>query len=199
MLVVGLTGGIASGKTFITKRLKALGYLIHESDKVVGELYDSPDRKFKNFLFKSGFKESLVKNKINKIYLRETIFSNKEKKTILENYLHKEVKKRRDIFLRKNKNKNIVFLDIPLLFEKKLEKICNHVCSAIAPLYLRKKRALRRRGMNKEILEKIISSQIKDKERKNKSDYIIDTSKTIKNTYLQIDSIIYDILYKTKK
>lgn len=198
MIIVGLTGGIASGKSFVVSYLKRLGYSTHESDKVVLELYESRDKNLVTFLTKNGFKESVLKKKINKKCIREIIFSNNKKKKILENYLHKLVRKSRNLFLRYNrKNKEkIVFLDIPLLFENDLEFLCDIICSTIAPIRLRENRALQRLGMNKGILKKIIKYQVNDKCRKKKSNYLIDTSKTKRKTYLQVESIIYDVLNK---
>ena len=131
---------------------------------------------------------------IDKNQIRNIIFYNSEKKKLIKKYLHKEVDISRKKFQKKNKNKKIVFLDIPLLFENKIEKICNIVCSAISPLYLRQRRALQRKGMTKKLFMQIIKSQTNDLERKRKSNFIIDTSKTKNKTCLQIDNIIYDIL-----
>ena len=72
------------------------------------------------------------------------------------------------------------------------------ICSTIAPLHLREKRALQRLGMKKNILKKIIKNQVKDKERKEKSDYLINTARTQTKTYLQVDNIIYDLLNNKK-
>ena len=196
MIVVGLTGGIASGKSFVTKHLRTLKFPVHESDSVITNLYNSYDKNFVNFLFKNGFKNSLLKRKINKETIREEIFNKKEKKRILEKYLHNEVRKKRNIFLKNNKKKEIVFLDIPLLFENKLDKDCDYVCSVMAPKEIRKRRALNRKNMTKEVFAKIIKIKTKDKVRIKKSDYLIDTTKSKSKTYLQVNNMIYDILRK---
>ena len=198
MIVVGLTGGIASGKSFVTKYLHILKFPVHESDNVITNLYNSYDKNFVNFLFKNGFKNSLLKKKINKETIREEIFNKKEKKITLEKYLHNEVRKKRNIFLKNNKKKEIVFLDIPLLFENKLEAKCDIICSTIAPLHIREKRALQRAGMKKKIFKQIIKNQTKDKERKEKSDYLINTTLTRTKTCSQVDNIIYNLLNKKK-
>ena len=194
MIVVGLTGGVASEKSFVAKYLQTAGISVHDSDGVVSALYTSHNKKFVSFLLKNDFKKCVLKNKINKTKIRKDFFNNKEKKITLEQYLHNEVRKSRRIFIKKNKLKEIVFLDIPLLFEGGLENECDLICSTISPLYLRKKRFLKRRGSTKEIFKNIIKNQVKDRERKEKSNYLIDTSKKPKKTYLQVDSIIYDIL-----
>ena len=176
MKVVGLTGGIASGKTTIVKLLKKRGFVIHDSDMVVKNIYSKPPTSFIKHLKDIKLGNTLSGLKINKAAIREEIFHNPNKKRKLEKYIHKEVKKSRDRFLKKNKKSKIVLLDIPLLFENKLEKICDHTILLFAPLKIRKKRALQRRGMNKTILEKIVKSQLGDTIKKRKADFIVNTS-----------------------
>ena len=178
MIVIGLTGGIASGKTTITNFLKKKKFAVHDSDSVVKKIYSKPERKFLSYLKKTNLKNSIKGNKIDKKTIREEIFTNTEKRKLLEKYLHARVKKSRDIFLKKNRQKKtqIVFLDIPLLFENKLEKICNYTILFYASLKIRKQRAIRRKGMQKRILVKIIKSQLSDKIKKKKADFIINTS-----------------------
>ena len=178
MIVIGLTGGIASGKTTITNFLKKKKFAVHDSDSVVKKIYSNPEPKFLSYLKKTKLKNSTKGNKIDKKTIREEIFTNTEKRKLLEKYLHAKVKKSRDIFLKKNRQKKtqIVFLDIPLLFENKLEKICNYTILFYAPLKIRKQRAIRRKGMQKKILVKIIKSQLSDKIKKKKADFIINTS-----------------------
>ena len=198
MIVVGLTGGIASGKSFVVSYLKKIRIPTHESDVAVNTLYKKPTNSFVNYLKKEGFEKAIIKKKISKKIIREEIFEKTKKGKKLEKYLHNEVRKNREEFLKKNKNKKIIFLDIPLLFENKLETTCNYICSTISPLKIRKARALQRPGMKRNIFNQIIRIQIKDGDRKKKSHYLIDTSKTKIKTCLQVDYIIYDILIKHK-
>ena len=198
MIIVGLTGGIASGKSYVVSHLINIKIATHASDMEVRALYKEPSKVFLSFLNKEGFKEAVIKKNINKTAIRDKIFYNKQLKNKLEKFIHNEVSKKRIIFLKKHKRDKIVFLDIPLLFENKLEKICDYVCSTIAPIKMRVSRAMNRKGMNKKILNQIIKNQIEDKERKKKSNYLIDTSKTRTKTCLQVDKMIYDILKEKK-
>ncbi|MDC0057512.1 dephospho-CoA kinase [Alphaproteobacteria bacterium] len=110
----------------------------------------------------------------------------------MEKYLHAAVKKSRNVFLKKHSQKKtrIVFLDIPLLFENKLENICNYTILFYAPLKTRKQRAIRRRGMQKGTLEKIIKSQLSDVVKKKKADFIINTSLSQNQCFNKISKII---------
>jgi dephospho-CoA kinase len=192
MIVVGITGGIASGKTTMVRLLKKKNMSIHDSDAVVRKIYSRPTTKFTNYLKEINLGHSIKNNKINKPTIREEVFNSPKKRKNLEKYIHQEVKKDRDIFLQKHKQKktNLVFLDIPLLFENRLEKICDHTILLYAPLKLRKKRAIKRKGMNKQILEKIIKTQLTDKAKINKSDFIVNTSKNTSTSFNNILNIV---------
>ena len=192
MIIIGLTGGIASGKSTIVKFLKRKKIAVHDSDSVINNSYSKPNVKFINYLKRINLKKSLKRKKINKKIIRDEIFFDSKKRKLLEKYLHKEVKKDRNIFLKKHKQKKtkIVFLDIPLLFENKLEKICNYSILLYSPLKIRKQRAMKRMGMSKKILEKIIENQLTDKIKKIKSDYVINTSKRTNQSFNDLLKII---------
>lgn len=192
-IIIGLTGSIASGKTTIAKLLKKKKFAIHDSDKVVNSIYSKPTTRFKNYLKKIKLGNSVKGKKINKLIIREEIFNKAKQKKLLEKYIHNEVKKSRDRFLKKNKKLKIILLDIPLLFEKRLEKICNYTILVYAPLKLRRRRAMKRKGMNKKILEKIINNQLTDKAKKTKSDFVVNTSNNINRSFNKILNIINSI------
>ena len=198
MTVVGLTGGIASGKTTIVKLLKNNKLAVHDSDLVVGGIYSKPKTKFLKHLKKTSLGKSIKGKNIDKKIIREEIFNNTKKRKLLESYIHAEVKKTRNIFLKKHKQKktDIVFLDIPLLFEKKMEKICDFTILFYAPLTIRKKRAIRRKGMQKKILKKIIKSQLSDKIKKKKADFAVDTSMNKNRCFNEVLKIIKSIKNK---
>ena len=191
-VIVGITGGIASGKTTITNFLKKKRMKIHDSDSTIKNIYSKPTLRFINYLKKINLKNSLKGNKIDKKIIREEVFNNTKKRKLLEKYLHSEVKKSRNVFLKKHRQKKtkIVFLDIPLLFENKLEKICNYIILLYAPLKIRNQRAIRRKGMQKKMLKKIIKSQLSDKIKKKKTDFIINTSASKNQCFDKILKII---------
>ena len=198
MIVVGLTGGIASGKTTVVKLLKKNKLAVHDSDSVVKGIYSKPKTKFLNHLKKINLGKSLKGGRIDKKSIREKIFNNTKKRKLLESYIHAEVKKARNVFLKKHSQKKtkIVFLDIPLLFENKLEKICDFTILFYAPPTIRKKRAIRRRGMQKKILEKIIKSQLSDQTKKKKADFVVDTSINKNRSFNEVLKIIESIKNK---
>ena len=185
MIIVGLTGGIASGKTTISNFIRKQNIPVHDSDACVYNLYKKPSIKFIDYLKLIGLKKAIKEKKINKKIIRNEVFNNNKKLKKLEEFIHQQIKISRNRFLKKQEklNKDLIVFDIPLLFEKKLENICDYVFLAHSPLSIRRSRALKRKNMNKKILKKIISLQKPDKIKMVKSDFIINTSsgKTLSN------------------
>tara|TARA_B100000073_G_scaffold332900_1_gene323827 strand:+ start:69 stop:674 length:606 start_codon:yes stop_codon:yes gene_type:complete len=193
---VGLTGGIATGKSTVVKFLQKKGYKVHDSDLIVKKIYSQPEKQFFVFLKKIGLSKAINNKKINKNVIRNEIFTDGVKKKKLEKFIHKKVKISRSLFIKKNKNKKnkIIFFDIPLLFEAKLSHICHYIILLYAPKKIKIERALKRKNTNKDIIKKILKNQISDKIKKKKSDYIINTSKPKKHSFKMILEAINNIL-----
>ncbi len=181
--VIGITGGIGSGKTTLCKHLEKIGYPVHDSDKYVSSIYKNPNRAFLSFLKKNISKEVVKNYKINKKKVANIIFNKDESRKKLEKYIHKEVKKSRKNFIKKNRKKNIsaIFIDIPLLLENNLEKSFDTVVCVISKKKLRTERVLKSKKFTKQILNKIIKSQTSDKQRRSRSQIIINNNKTKKD------------------
>jgi len=180
--VIGITGGIGSGKTTLSEHLKKTGFLVHESDKVVSSIYNKPKKSFINFIKKNLSKEVIQKGKVDKKQIINIIFNNNKTKNKLEKYIHKEVQVSRENFIKKNlkAKKKIIFVDIPLLLENKLEKKLDLVFCIISTKKNRTKRVLKNKKFTKKILNKIFNSQTTDKERRARSHIIINNNKTKK-------------------
>tara|TARA_B100001540_G_C15416765_1_gene465855 strand:+ start:26 stop:622 length:597 start_codon:yes stop_codon:yes gene_type:complete len=194
--VVAITGGIGSGKTTLSKYLKKKGFLVHESDEVVASIYKRPNNSFKDFIKKNISIEALKKNKINKKHVANVIFSDKNKKNKLEKYIHNKVRISRENFIKKGlrSKKKIVFVDIPLLFEKKLEKSFHFIICILSSKKNRAKRVLKNKKFSKTTLNKIFNSQTSDKERRKKSQFIIYNNKTKKDFIFSFEKLLLEIL-----
>ena len=195
-IFVGITGGIATGKSTIVKFLQKKSYKVHDSDLVVNKIYSQPNKKLFTTLKNIGLSNSIKNKRIDKRVIRDEIFSNKLKKKKLEKFIHKEVTISRNHFIKKHKNKKnkIIFFDIPLLFEAKLNHICDYIILLYVPKKIKIQRALKRKKINEEDIIRILKSQIDDKVKKKKSDYVINTSKQKKHSFKMILEIISNIL-----
>jgi len=190
--LVGITGGIGSGKTTFSNHLKKLGFVVHESDTVVSEIYNNPKKQFLSFIKEKISQDATNHNKINKAEIANVIFNNKAIKKLLERRIHKEVQISREVFIKKNKKnkKKIIFADIPLLFENKLEKNFDLVICIISSKKNRTKRVLKNKKFTKENLNKIFKAQTTDKERKKRSQIIINNNKTKKDFIFGAEKVL---------
>ena len=200
MIIIGITGSIGMGKSTIASMLKCLSIPIHDSDKVVKLLIE------KNVLIKDKIKKkwpsciiyNKKKEKINKEELSKIIFnSNKEKKE-LENLIHPYVVESRNSFIKKNKNKMIIGIDVPLLYETRTDKICNYIFLASASKEVQKNRVLKRSNMNIEKFNKINNSQLSNIEKKKKNPIIIPTGYGKIITFVTVILNLSWIIIKTK-
>ncbi len=194
--VVGITGGIGSGKTTLCKHLKKIGYAVHESDKLVSNIYKKPNKPFINFLKKNVSKDVVQKYKINKKKVASIIFNNNIIREKLEKYIHKEVKISRENFIKKNceNKKGAIFVDIPLLFEKNLDKNFDIVICVISKKKIRTERVLKSKKFTKQILKKIFKSQTSDKNRRSRAQIIINNNKTKKDFISSAERALVDCL-----
>ena len=190
--IVAITGGIGSGKTTFSNHLKKLGYVVHESDLIVSEIYTKPNKQFLNFIREKVSHDAVNNKKINKTEIANVIFNNNTIKKLLERRIHKEVQSSREAFIKKytKKKKKIIFADIPLLFENKLEKGFDSVICIISLKKNRVKRVLKNKKFTKENLYKIFKSQTTDKERKKRSQIIINNNKTKKDFIFSAEKVL---------
>ena len=194
--IVGITGGIGSGKTTLCKHLKKNRYLVHESDKLVSGIYKKPNKSFLSFIKKNVSKDVVENYKINKKKVAKIIFNNEVIKKKLEKYIHKEVRISRESFIKKNhKNKKgVIFVDIPLLFENNLDKNFDIIVCIISKKTIRTKRVLKSKKFTKQILKKIFKSQTSDKNRRARAQIIINNNKTKKDFIFSAERALMEFL-----
>ena len=148
MITIAITGNIGSGKSTITKIIRELGFKVFDSDKEVKKALTNKD--LINQIskeFKSKIPGLIKRNTINKDKLGEFVFSNPEELKKLEQLVHPKVWESKEKFFKKNFNEQAVFLDIPLLFEKKLQSKFDFIIRTRVSEEVQKKRVLKRKNM----------------------------------------------------
>ena len=185
MIKIGILGDIGSGKSYAAKNF---GYPVFNADIEVGKLYKK-DRKIFNKL-KKIFPKYIYSFPINKNEISNAILVNKSNLKKIVKIVHLEIRKKMNIFLKKNENKKIVILDIPLLLENKINKkkdILIFVQSKKSQIF---KRLKKRKNLNLKLLKKFRSIQLPLDYKKKKSHFIIKNN----FTKLKIKKSIRDIL-----
>ena len=162
MIKIAITGNIGTGKTTVSKIIKSLGYNVFESDEAVKRIFEKKDivqRIKKSF----GTLESELfddTGNIDKSELGNLVFSNKDKLKKLEKIVHPEIWKMQKKFAYDNSENRVVFFDIPLLFEKGLQKKYDYIFYTYVSYKIQKKRVLERKNMTEEKFRNIIKNQI---------------------------------------
>ena len=193
MKIIVITGGIATGKSTISKQFSLLGVKSFSSDKMVNDIYN----KDKDFLMKikNLYPQSIEKGKINKKNLSNLAFKNEKILNNLEKIIYpKLIKKRRKIikysFL--NNIGSIVF-EIPLLFEKNIDKEFSLIVTTTCNKKLQMQRYLKRKNTSLKKFDFINNKFFDSNKRFKKSDFIINTGNGMNHSLLSIKKIIKNI------
>ncbi len=189
MIRIGILGDIGSGKSYIAKNF---GYPVFNADLEVSKLYKN-DRKI--FIkLKKNLSKYIHSFPINKKEISKAILANKSNLNKIVKIVHLEVRKKMNIFLRKNKNKKIVILDIPLLLENKINNkkdILVFVESKKSDIF---KRLKKRDNFNKQLFKKFKNIQLSLSYKKKKSKFIIKNDFSKKTVKRAIRNILEEII-----
>lgn len=149
-MIVGMTGGIATGKSTVTKILRQIGYPVICADEIAHAVTQKNCPAYKKIVGDFG-EDILNKDKtLDRKKIARIVFTDKKKKKKLEKIVHPFV--RREIFslLKKlKKHHRLIFLDIPLLFESGLDRLCTHTICVYSPQKLQLKRLMAARSLTK--------------------------------------------------
>lgn len=189
-LIIGLTGSIAMGKSTVLKQFAEIGAKVSDADAIVHELLETDESLI--LAIKQCFPLAVKDGKIDRKLLGKEVFSNEEKLAQLERLLHPKVRAEnlRLITQAKEQETPLLVLEIPLLFETGAEAICDKVVVVTAPLKIQRERVLSRKGMTEEKFQQILSCQMPDAEKRARADFVIDTSKGLKDTKAQLAELM---------
>ena len=193
MIIIGLTGGIAMGKSTVARMFRRLGVPVINADAIVHELLAAGGGAFASVA--KTFPEALEKNKIDRKILGMLTFSDKSRLHALQEILHPLVREKRKQILATHARARtpLVVLEIPLLFESGAERLCDYVVVASAGERLQKQRAMQRPGMTEEKFTAIKSHQMPDKEKKNRAAFVISTGKGKAETMREVHQLLETI------
>jgi dephospho-CoA kinase len=191
MIRVGILGDIGSGKSYVAN---TFGYPVFNADLEVAKLYNRNRKIYKKL--KKTIPNNIFSFPINKKEILNAILSKKSNLNKITKIIHPEVQKKMKIFLKKNKNKKIVVLDIPLLMENKINKKNDILVFVDANKVDILKRMKKRKNFNKKIYEKFRSIQLRLDYKKKKSKYVIKNNFNKLSVKKYVKDIIDKILYE---
>ncbi|KRQ88127.1 Dephospho-CoA kinase [Caloramator mitchellensis] len=195
MKIVGLTGGIASGKSTVSEFLKQRGFPVLDADKIAREIVQSGSDVLKILVREFGDEILLESGELNRSKLRNIVFNDKNKLNRLNEITHPEIRKRlnEQIIEYKKYGFKLIIVDAALLIEAKFYELVDIIILVYVDLNTQIERLIKRDNISKDDAFKIINSQMKLEEKIKYADYIIDNTKDFEYTKMQVNKIINSI------
>jgi len=197
MYIIGLTGGIGSGKSTVANCFSQLGIDIVNADEAARHVVEKGSPALSKIATHFGSKARLEDGTLNRAFLRKEIFEHPDKRQWLEELLHPLIKTWIQEAL-ENSSSSYTILESPLLLETNQHTLADRILVVDVPEEIQISRAMQRDGNNKQQIEAIIDTQISREERIKRADDIIDNSRSSENlpekvqalhqTYLQLAS-----------
>lgn len=189
--IIGLTGGIGSGKTTIANYIKSLGVPVYIADDEAKKiLYDAAIQEE----LKRAFGETIFENGLlNKEKLAKIVFNDSAKLKVLNSMIHPMVKAHFEKWREHYKDEPLIVKEAAILFESGSNQDCDAVIAVIAPLDDRIKRVRSRDNISHDDVLKRMNNQWTDEMRVEKSDYVIDNN-DLSKTFVKVDEILKKIV-----
>lgn len=190
-MIIGITGSIACGKSTISNYLKSKGYIVIDADKIGHEALD--DDYVKEKLILAFGNEILEDNKINRQKLGELVFGNSSNLNVLNSIIHPEIRKKILEKIDKNNDKELIFIDVALLFEAKFDDLVDKIIVVYVDKNTQLTRLMKRNSISKkEALSRIVS-QMSPTEKAKLGDYTVNNNLDVINTYEQVDKVLSEL------
>ena len=188
MIRIGILGEIGSGKSYVASNF---GYPVFNADYEVAKLYKQNKNVFNKL--KKKLPKYIHSFPIEKIEISNAILANRINLKKIIKIVHFEIRKKLNVFLKKNKNKKIVILDIPLLLENKINKKQDILVYVQSNKSLILQRLKKRKNFNNKLLKKFKNIQYSSVYKKKKSHFIIKNSFTKKSVSDGINNILKNL------
>jgi len=190
--VIGVTGGIASGKSNVCNIIENMGYQVIDCDKISYNLAKKNGPIYKVVLERFGKEYLLDNDEIDRKKLGKLIFNNATAKKLLDEITHpiilEEVKRKIEA-----SEDEYIFLEAPLLYEAHLENLCTKVICVFLSKKYQVERLIAREGIDEDYALAKIHSQMDLYMKKSLADFVIDTKGTFEETKVQVENVINEI------
>lgn len=190
MKIIGLTGGIGSGKSTVLQLFSNLGAIVYVADVEAKKLMNTNKELIKQLIALFGSK-AYINNELNRKYISSIVFKDKNKLEELNKLVHPKVQEHFAEFVKKCKT-NFVIYESAILFESGSSKMCDLIITVIANFEDKMNRIMKRDGVSKQQVLDRMKNQFEDDFKMKKSNFIIRNHK-LKNTTIQV-STIYDLI-----
>ncbi len=193
MKIIGLTGSIGMGKSETAKMFQAAGIAVFDSDATVHKLQAVSGDALP--MIAAVFPGVVEGGVLNRARLGDIVFKNPQKKRALEAIMFPLLDEARTYFITdaRQKGHSLVIIDAPLLFETGLDRHCDKIVVVSAPQDVQRARVMARPHMSRAKFESILNSQMPDQAKRDKADFLIDSSKGFAHAKRQVADIISQV------
>ena len=188
MIVLGLTGSIGMGKSAVSAMFRRAGVPVFDADAAVHAL-QGPGGALVPAI-EARFPGTTSSNGVDRARLGAAVLGKPEELRALEKIVHPAVGRMRRRWLRQNRSRPIVVLDIPLLFETRGLRAVDSVVVVSAPAWMQRKRVLARPGMTFAKFRRILAIQVPDAEKRRRADFVIATGCLRHETEAQVRRLV---------
>ncbi len=197
MIVLGLTGSVAMGKSTTAGFFAEAGVPVHDADSVVHRLYEGDAVP----VVEAAFPGTTADGKIDRVKLGSRVMGDLAALRQLEAIVHPMVQDAERRFLAEAEAKGapVVVLDIPLLFETGGDSRVDAVVVATAPAEVQRARAMTRSGMTEQRFEAMLARQMPDSEKRLRADFLVDTSHGFDDARAQVRAILDKVATMPKR
>lgn len=193
-MIIGLTGSIASGKSTVAKMIESYGLPIVDADVVARQVVEPGTPTLKKIAEAFGPEVIAQDGSMDRAKVGSIIFHNEEMRQTLNGIIHpairEEMLRQRDEFI--SFGEKNVFMDIPLLFESKLEHFVEKIIVVSVNKEVQLQRLMERNGFAEEEANARIATQIPVKEKEQLADAVIHNNGTLEDTAIQLQNILYE-------
>ena len=197
MIIIGLTGGIGSGKSSVAEMFKDEGAYVIDFDYLARVVVEPDTPAWRDIVDYFGQEILSPDRTLNRSKLAEIVFSDAQSRKALEGFTHPRIFEKRDTLLKDIKTKDpnaIVIEDVPLLFELSLNKNFDKIILVYVSRDIQIERAIKRGALLQEEVKKRLKAQIHIEKKKLLSDYIINNEGSLKNTRDQVRKVIHEVI-----
>jgi dephospho-CoA kinase len=197
MFILGLTGSVGMGKSTTAQFFAEAGVPVHDADAVVHRLYEGEAVP----AIEAAFPGTTANGKVDRVKLAARVLDDAGALKRLEAIVHPLVQQaqQRLIADAEAAGKNVVVLDIPLLFEVGRDRDCDAVVVVSAPAEVQRQRVLERPGMTEEKFKAILARQMPDAEKRARADFVVDSSKGFAAARAQVRAILDTVARMPKR
>lgn len=195
-MIIGLTGGIACGKSTVSRMLAERDARIIDADLIAREVVRPGEEAWSLVVERFGRDILLANDELDRAKLGSLVFSDEQARLDLNAIVHPAIRGRMRQLTKEAQEEGIVLivLDIPLLYESKLEYMVEKVVVVYCTVNLQLERLMKRNGFDEEEARRRIASQMSIEDKRLRADYVIDNSGTLTETEQQVDELVGRLL-----